>query len=129
MGESVKHVDSSLPPDSVPGWKMLGELQLAPGDDSHHTVDKWLGVILSRLELQEDLVNKVLRSAWEAVGRALQTAQATRFDHLHVIVFVRADLTARHRSWGFFRIEKVETEDVKETPDHAIELYLYPEGS
>jgi hypothetical protein len=123
MGESVKHVDS------VPAWKMLGEIQLTPGDDSHHTVDKWLGVILSRLELQEDLVSKVHSSAREAVGRALHTGQAIRFARLHVLVFARTDLTARHRSWGFFRIEKVETESVKENPDHAIEFYLYPEGS
>lgn len=107
---------------------MLGELQLAPGVDVHHTVDKWLGIILSRPELQEDLVNKVLQSAWEAVERAQRAAQTTRFDHLHVLVFVRADLTAQHRSWGFFRIEKVETEGVKANPNHAIELYLYPEG-
>jgi hypothetical protein len=124
----VKHVDFPLPQDSVSGWQVLGELRLTPGVDAHHTVDKWLGVILSRLELQEDIANKVLQSAWEAVERALRAAQTTRFDHLHVLVFVRADLTTKHQSWGFFRIEKVETESVNENPDHAIELYLYPEG-
>ena len=96
--------------------------------DVHHTVSKWLTLILSRLELGEDVVNKVLKSAREALSRAMPAANDTRFDHLHLLVSTPMHLSAKRQSWGFFRIEKVERTADTANPDHTIEFYLYLEG-
>ncbi|HSL31096.1 MAG TPA: hypothetical protein VK900_17985 [Anaerolineales bacterium] len=123
----MKPVNASPHPVSASGWQVLGELQLALETDHHHTVGKWLSIILSPLELQEDFVNKVLKSARDALSRALPEANDTRFDHLHLLVFAPMDLSARHHSWGFFRIEKLERAADTVNPDHKIEFYLYLE--
>lgn len=116
-------------PVSDPGWQVLGELQLTAGSDVHDTVDGWLAVLLSQLELDREFVNKVLRSAQEATGRILQTTHTTGFEHLQLLVFVPTDRRRRRKCWGFFRIEKVEAEMNQVHPAHAIEFYLYLEGN
>lgn len=125
----VKHVDAPLHPVSASGWQVLGELQLMLGTDVYDTVSKWLVVILSRLEIHEDFLSKVLKSAQEALSRAMPTAIDSRFEHLHLLVFAPMDLSSRRQSWGFFRIEKVERAPDTANPDHTIEFYLYLEGS
>lgn len=116
-------------PVSDPGWQVLGELQLTAGSDVHNTVDGWLAVLLSPLELEEEFVNKVLRSAQEATGRILQTTPTARCGHIHLLVFVPTDRRRKHQCWGFFRIEKVEVEMSRVYPAHAVEFYLYLEGN
>ena len=113
---------------SASGWQILGELKLMLVTDVHATVSKWLAVILSRLELQEDFVNKVLTSAQEALRRAVPAVNSTRSGHLHLFVFIPIDSSAKHQSWGFFRIEKLEHSTDTATPNHTIEFYLYLES-
>ena len=125
----VKPVNGSLQSVSGSGWQILGELQLALEADMHQTVGQWLSVILGRLEPGEDFVIKVLKSAQEALSRALPAVNDTRFNHLHLLVFAPLDLSATRQSWGFFRIEKVERAAEAAKPDHTIEFYLYLEGS
>ena len=116
----------SLHQVSGPGWKILGELELAVGIDSGQGVNQWLAALLDSLELQTAFVNKVLQSAHEATERAMQVESVIQYKHVHVLVFVPALRELAGQSWGFFRLEKIEaqTQD-KSTPEHRIELYLY----
>jgi hypothetical protein len=124
----MKHTDSSLHHVVGPGWQILGELELTVNPDADHTTSKWMAVMLNPLALGDDFVNKVLKSAREAMTRAMQVADTNRFEHLHLIVFVPAEPASQRQSWGFFRIERVGGEGGQLNPDHTIEFYLYMEG-
>jgi hypothetical protein len=125
----MKHTDSSLHSVSRPGWRLLGELELATNSDTDHSSNEWLTVILGPLNLQDDFVNKVLKSAQDAMERAVQTEPVRQFGHLHLLIFVPVEQASKGGTWGFFRIEKVErAADGDQNPDHAIEFYLYFEG-
>lgn len=129
MADQLEHTDSTLHHASSPGWQLLGELELTVNPDAGQTVGKWLAVILSPLDLRADFANKVLKSAQEAMWRAMQLAEMNRFEHLHLLIFVPASLASKGQSsWGFFRIEKVEAAEDQNNPDHTIEFYLYLEG-
>jgi hypothetical protein len=108
-------------------WQVLGELELIAGSNTDPTVGKWLAVILSRLDLRPDFLDKVLKSAQEAASRAMQAEAVRKFDHLHLVVFAPTDHTSNNYNWGFYRIEKVEKVAGKSNPDHMIEFYLYQE--
>ena len=118
----------SLNPVSSPGWQTLGELELTAGFGSEHTVNKWLVVILARLDLYADFLDKVLKAAQEAVSRAMQAEGVRKFEHLHLLIFVPAEHLQNNQNWGFYRIEKVEQATGKANPDHSIEFYLYQDG-
>ena len=118
----------SLKPVSSPAWQTLGELELTAGFGSEHTVNKWLVVILARLNLYTDFLDKVLKAAQEAVSRAMQAEGVRKFEHLHLLIFVPAEHLQNNQNWGFYRIEKVEQTAGKAIPDHTIELYLYQDG-
>lgn len=123
----MQHNSSSLHQVSSPGWQTLGELELTAGIDSDHAVNKWLAVILSRLDLRPDFLDKVLKSAQEAASRAMQAEGVRKFEHLHLFIFVPTDHTPNDQNWGFYWIAKVEKAAGKSNPDHAIEFYLYHE--
>ena len=108
-------------------WQVLRELELTAGSNIDPTINKWLSVILSRLKLQQDFFDKVLKSAEEAASRAMQAEGVRKFEHLHLLIFVPADHVSNHQNWGFYRIEKVEKMAGKANPDHTIEFYLYQE--
>ncbi|HLF74429.1 MAG TPA: hypothetical protein VI524_08795 [Anaerolineales bacterium] len=125
----MKHTDPSLNSVSGPGWQLLGELELAVDPGADRTVSKWLTVILSPLNLHEEFMSKVLRSAEAAAARAMQTETVIKFQHTHLLIFIPAERPSNGQTWGFFRIEKIETPtDEESTQDHAIEFYLYLEG-
>ena len=125
----MKHTDSSLHSVSGPGWRLLGDLELAINSDTDHSVNEWLTVILGPLNLQDDFVNKVLKSVQDAMERAVRTEPVRQFGHLHLLIFVPVEQASKGGTWGFFRIEKVESmEGGGSKPDHTIEFYLYVEG-
>jgi hypothetical protein len=68
----MQHSHSFLDQDSIQGWQILGELELATEVASDRAVNKWLAVILSLLDINADFAVKVLKSAQDAVSRALQ---------------------------------------------------------
>jgi hypothetical protein len=122
----MKHTDSSLHSISGPGWQLLGGLALS--SDTHPTVGKWLAVILGPLDLPADFMKKVLNSAHEATARPMPSEASARFEHIRLLVFVTTPLSSQRQSWGFFRIEKIESAvEGKNICDHAIEFYLYGE--
>jgi len=119
------------PPDNLNGngWQILGELELTVNPDTDHTINKWLAATLSPLDLSADFLNKILTSAQDAAARAMQTKTVIKFPHTHLLVFVPEDRASKVQTWGFFRIEKIESAKAGESPpDHAIEFYLYLEG-
>lgn len=107
-------------------WQILGEIELTIGVASNHTINKWLAVILSLLELHTDFAAKVLRSARIAVSRALQFENIACSEHIHLIILVPEDFKLNNQNWGFFRIEKIGNDEAM--LDHTIELYIYQEG-
>lgn len=112
-----------------PGWQILGELELAAGASVQDALDTWLTEVLQPLQLQTALLNKILASAQEAVARAAQTGVVKKFEHIHLMVLVPAQRSEKERTWGFFRLEKIEDVKAPQTAgDHAVELYLYGEG-
>jgi hypothetical protein len=112
----------------ITGWQILGKFKLLIGSGTEDMVNTWLTDILSPLDLPKDFQNKVLESAQNITTRMMQTGTGTDFEHIHLIVFVPPDLISKGRSWGFFRIEKIEgTTTDGSPPDHAVEFYLYLE--
>jgi hypothetical protein len=127
MADQMKH--TSLPQLSETGWQLLGELQLPVGSSNDDTIHSWLTEILPPLQLQMNLLNKILQSAKETAARVMHFDTATKFEHVHVLVFAPDNYTSKGQTWGFFRIEKLEfSKSFQDLPDHVVEFYLYLEG-
>ena len=124
----MKHMDPSSRPVQEPGWQLLGEQVLPIGTDLQDATCDWLLRLLRPHGLHEDFLNKLIDSAKEAVLRAALADSVEQTGHLHVLVYIRNGASAV-QTWGFFRIEKIEEpKDGQDTPGHAIDFYLYPEG-
>jgi len=120
-------------PNNFPGadWQILDELELSVGSymDDKINVNVWLTELLRPLHLDMDFLNRVLRSAQDAVARAMQVESMKEFEHIHLLVFARADRRPKGQIWGFFRIEKIEGTRQGENPHGlAVEFYLYQPG-
>jgi hypothetical protein len=124
----MNHVDISHAQVVGPGWEMLGEIELGINPDIDHTISKWLMLVFSPLKLQAEFVDKILLSARDSMARAMQAEAVMKFEHVHLLVFAPTERGKESGTWGFFRIEKVETGGESGNPDHAIEFYLYLEG-
>lgn len=112
-------------------WQLLDELNLPVGSymDDKININLWLTEILSPLELHIDFLNRVWNSAQDAIARAMQVESMTEFEHIHLLVFARADRIPKRQIWGFFRIEKIEgTKQGENPPGLAVEFYLYQPG-
>jgi hypothetical protein len=121
--------DSSLNKYTSSGRRLLGELELQVGVKADDTIGAWLTELLAPLNLHADFLNKVLNSAQDSAARILLTESAAKFEHVHLIIFVPSEPISKEHTWGFFRIEKIESTTADENfPDHAIEFYLYVEG-
>ena len=97
--------------------------------DVDTTIHKWLLEILKQLELPTGFFNRLTTSMQELAVTLLKPgSEKKEFEHIHLLVFARRKQTESPNSWGFFRIEKVESA-IHENgrPDHAVEFYLYPE--
>jgi hypothetical protein len=126
----VKHIDSSLDHLSETGWRILGELELPIGAEADGLVSAWLAEILNPLGLHTDFLNKVLKSAQDSAEHAMQAEnRQLEFEHLHLLVFIPRNHIEEGQTWGFFRIEKIESATSENNdPNHALEFYLYQEG-
>ena len=110
-------------------WRILGDLELAVSSDADSAISIWLTETLSQLYLQVDFLNKVIKSAQDAVAHVSRANTMMAFKHFHLLVFAPAHGSTKGQFWGFFRIEKIESEQTDiHSPDHAIEFYLYQEG-
>lgn len=112
-----------------PGWQVLGELELPVGASVEETLKAWLTELLHPLNLQSELLDKIILSAQDAATRAAQTGILRKFEHVHLTIFVPLQRDVKEQTWGFFRLEKVEdAKDEEVGSDHAVEFYLYGEG-
>lgn len=110
--------DSFLNKYTGSGRKLLGELELPIGAKADETIIAWLTELLSPLNLHADFLNKVLKSAQNSAAHILLTESAAKFEHVHLIIFVPSDPISKEQTWGFFRIEKIESTKTDEnSPD------------
>lgn len=126
----MKQADPSPKDLSGTGWHLLGKLELRIDENANYAVRAWITEIIDPLDLNMDFLNRVLRSAQDAVARATHGDLAeSRFEHLHLFLFAPMEHKMLGRTWGFFRIEKIGMFTLKEnSQDLSIEFYLYPEG-
>jgi hypothetical protein len=124
----VNPTDSSFLSVPRPGWQLLGETQLL-ADVTPDTINTWLVEKLGPLNLQPDFVKQLLHSAQDVTMRALHSNTSMDFEHVHLCIFAPGDVKGNSNTWGFFRIEKIDSrEPNQDHPDHAVEFYLYLEG-
>jgi hypothetical protein len=125
----MKHIHPSPHKFSETDWQTLGELEVRPDYDVERAIQVWLDKTLHPLDLHADLIDRILRSAHEAVTRALHFEDGSmRFKHIHVLAFGPRSHETKGQAWGFFRIEKLEGAMGADSSNHAIEFYLYLEG-
>ena len=123
----MQHKNSSSNNPPATDWQILGELELPISSESDGAINRWLTETLLPMHLPTDFLNKVLKSAQDTVARMMLNEM--KFEHIHLLIFVPVDRTSRGQTWGFFRIEKIESQmEVRNHPHHAIEFYLYLEG-
>ena len=84
---------------------------------------------LTPLGLDADFMRKVLKSAQDSATRASQEGtRIPEFEHIHLLALASKDYSSKGSTWGFFRIEKMESlPDDREPKGHSIEFYFYRE--
>lgn len=112
-----------------PGWQLLAELELPARASVEASIRVWITEILHPLGLHEDFQRRLLASAQDAADRAFQPDAAKKFDHIHITIHIPHNHDAQTGTWGFFRVEKIESFDGETAASaHSIEFYLYLEG-
>lgn len=113
-------------PDS--DWQCLCELELRVFDHAEQTVHVWLTECLKPLDLQEDFMDKVLRSAQGAVARSVRVEPELKPESIHILLFVPPEHGLKNESWGFFRVEKIRDEAQSAVAHgQTMAFYLYLE--
>lgn len=104
-------------------------MKLALGENVEAVLYTWLMDLLEPLDLQAELVNKIIASAQDAFARATQTDLTFQFEQIRLEVFIPEKRGARKKAWSFFRLDKIEdTSNEHVGSNHAVEIYLYGEG-
>lgn len=117
-------------PSSTSRWQLLGELILPLGLNTKDLLSAGLAELLAPLELHENFLNRVLKSAQNYVGRALTSDAGVPFGEIHLYIFGPNERMSKGQTWGFFRIEKIDSHEQNlADPDHTVEFYLYRECS
>ena len=112
-----------------PAWLPLGELILPIGENPDEAIHQWLPEILFPLQLSEDFLERVIRSAQESSERAMQTQEEHPAGQISLCLFIPLTLTASESTWGYFSIAKLTNQDnEQESSSPAIHFYLYVEG-
>jgi len=127
----VKHAEISSPRRlSGTDWQVLGELELPIGSESAGVINTWMREKLSLLKLEADFINRILKSAQDAARRFMESKDAeAKLGNIHILVVAPLSHKLEEKTWGFFRIEKLEsTREAINPPDHYIEFHLYFEG-
>ena len=117
-------------PSSTSNWQMLGELVLPIGSDIKELISATLAELLAPLELHENFLNRVFKSAQNYAGRALTPDANVPCGVIHLYIFGPNERMSKGQTWGFFRIEKIDiSEQNVAYPEHTVEFYLYRECS
>jgi hypothetical protein len=110
-------------------WQIAGQLELPSCVDAHSMINAWLPEVLTPLQLNAVFLNRVLKSAQDSAARAMRSEMVMKNQHPHLLIYIPAGCPVNGRTWGFFRIDKVEpVADNENSRAHSIELYLYLEG-
>ena len=124
----MKHVEI-LSSRSTAGtdWQVLGELELPIGSESADVINTWMREKLDPLKLQADFINRILKSAQDAALHFIESKDpGAEIGHIHIRVLAPLSHKLEEKTWGFFRIEKLESvREAKNPPDHYIEFHLY----
>jgi hypothetical protein len=127
MDETLNASDSSPIQKNTPNWRLFGELALSNVADSDEQIHSWLKEILRPLSLHPEFLERIARSARDAAARALQPE--LKLAHIHLKIFGPRESNKSGQTWGFFRVEKVESvHEGDDSASHAVEFYLYTEG-
>jgi hypothetical protein len=111
----------------IPAWQRLGELALHLHPEAGETIHRWLDSIFEPLNLPASFAARVLRSAEDVVGRAVDLKTSPDVAPLRLAVFTPVQCQVQSPCWGFFRIEKIDQAEQSSDPGHVIEFYLYLE--
>jgi hypothetical protein len=108
---------------------MLGELDLPVDLSTDGAIHPWLKGVLDPLQLHTDLLRTIMTSAQDAAARVRQAEVTSKFEHIHIIVYILQNHKSNKGTWGFFWIEKFKdaTESITASA-HSVEFYLYFEG-
>jgi hypothetical protein len=129
MGEGMSNAMMHSKESKDVDWQLLGKYTLTRQSLPDNLIRTWLVETLSPLNLKASFLDKVLTSAQLSAENTLQSPSANRFNHIHLLIFTSAMLPFDGETWGFFRIEKIDGRvEENQSPDHAIEFYLYLEG-
>ena len=117
----------SLQKPSGTSWQVLGELELPIGSEWTGAINTWMREKLGPLKLPADFMNRILKSALDAVRRFMESkGDMADIGRIHILVFAPLSHQLDGKTWGFFRIEKLESvREAKNPPDHYIEFHLY----
>jgi hypothetical protein len=110
--------------------QLLAELEVPVDSNATGTIHSWLIQILTTLNLGTDFLNRISKSAQEAVLHTTEPdGVALASGHIHLLVYAPHASERDGKTWGFFRIDKVDSRSENQTlPGHSIEFYLYVEG-
>ena len=121
--------NSNPVPLTDPAWQALGELILPRGEHPDQAIGRWLPEILLPLQLTEDFLSRVIRSAQETAERAIQSQSENAAGDFLLSFFIPLTLTAAGTTWGYFSVVKLEHPDSSpNTEASRINFYLYVEG-
>ena len=110
-------------------WELLGEIELPFNGSQYEAIHEWLSQTLEPLKLHEDLIRRVETSLQEANRRAMDMHTGKKMQNIHLRIHVPLERTSKGKTWGFFRVEKIEEKSTNgQMPDHATELFLYLEA-
>ena len=121
--------------DAAPnaGWQTLAELDFLVGTDFESQVQAWMFETLHPLGIDTELLNRILKSASEAISRKVSpNFKEVNLPLVHLRLYIPVEVPIRsalRRNWGFFRIDKYGATSIRgDRFDHLIEFYLYLDG-
>lgn len=124
MVKSVKQIDPLHNRYSGLDWQVLGKIERLLSTDANNAIHLRLAEILNPLSLPPDFMNKIMRSAQNAIIRATQAETVQQPEHIRLVIFAPREYVSKSECWGFFRIEKVDAD----TQEYCFEYYLYLDG-
>jgi hypothetical protein len=110
-------------------WQLLGNFEVS-SEAVEESLPAGVKKTLHQLELPADFMTRVLESMQDSVLRILKIEEDTKPEHIHLLVFASPRHASKEKTWGFFRIEKIEnSKEGTLSHDQTIEFYLYVEGN
>jgi hypothetical protein len=116
-------------PHKVSGneWRKLAEFELLAGQAQWDTIQIQLTEVLVKLQLEEEFLNKVLKSAQKSTAHFMGVQMPSDWK-MHLLIFAPGEYKSNGKSWGFFRTEKFQGPRTESGLQPTMAFYLYPEG-